>query len=360
MAPSTTDLPYSEKTTAGSQQREREVPPPTILYLSQSDLVGLGAESSHVYVDAVAEGLALHARKKTVQPLKPYLRWPDAPHIADRIIAMPCYLGGERPVAGIKWVGSREDNRRERGLPRASALIVLNDADSNYPVAIMEGALISGMRTAAVTAVAARHLALPGFSRVACIGCGPIARMQLTTLLEQFAGIERIYLYDRDVAAAVLLKSSLEALHPGIDCIIAQSAREAVGAGELVVTCTTADKPYIEYDWLRPGAFVSNVSIMDVHKEVFERADKVVVDDWEQSNREKKIIHQLVQEGRFSRQKLHAELGDLVLGTRPGREWPREIILLNAMGMAVDDLVCARCFYEKALAESAGIKLPLF
>ncbi|WP_308366753.1 MULTISPECIES: 2,3-diaminopropionate biosynthesis protein SbnB [unclassified Microbulbifer] len=331
-----------------------------MLYLSQSDLIGLGAESSQIYVDAITEGLALHARGEAVQPLKPYLRWPDAPHIADRIIAMPCYLGGERPVAGIKWVGSREANPRERGLPRASALIVLNDAHSNYPVAIMEGALISGMRTAAVTAVAARHLALPGFSSVSCIGCGPIARMQLITLLEQFSGIERVHLYDHNGAAAVSLKSSLEALRPGLDCVISQSAREAVGEGELVVTCTTADKPYIEYDWLRPGAFVSNVSIMDVHKEVFERADKVVVDDWEQSNREKKIIHQLVLEGRFSREKLHAELGELVLGTRPGREWPREIILLNAMGMAVDDLVCARRFYEKALEQSAGTKLPLF
>lgn len=361
---STATLRHSSETEPGSETSsvpgERPQPAPALLYLSQSDLAGLGAASSHVYVEAVTEGLALHARGETVQPLKPYLRWPAAPHIADRIIAMPCYLGGERPVAGIKWVGSREANPREHGLPRASALIVLNDAHTNYPIAIMEGALISGMRTAAVTAVAAKYLAAPGFSRLACIGCGPIARMQLTTLLEQFTSIERIYLYDHNTAAALTLKSTLEAVHPGVHCVVAQNAREAVGEGEVVVTCTTADKPYIEYDWLRPGAFISNVSIMDVHKEVFERADKVVVDDWEQSNREKKVIHQLVLEGRFSRERLHAELGELVLGTRPGRESAREIILLNAMGMAVDDLVCARRFYEKALAQSAGSKLPLF
>ncbi|WP_250461905.1 2,3-diaminopropionate biosynthesis protein SbnB [Microbulbifer litoralis] len=360
MAPLTVDLQQSSEAASGSRQVGRETSPPTLLYLSQSDLVGLGAESSREYVDAVTEGLVLHARHKTVQPLKPYLRWPDAPHIADRIIAMPCYLGGERPVAGIKWVGSREANPRERGLPRASALIVLNDAYSNYPVAVMEGALISGMRTAAVTAVAAKHLAAPGFSSVACIGCGPIARMQLMTLLEQFPTIAQIHLYDFDTAAAETMKGNLEALRPGLRCTVSPDAREAVGEGELVVTCTTTDKPYIEYDWLRPGAFVSNVSIMDLHKEVYERADKVVVDDWEQSNREKKIIHQLVLEGRFSREKLHAELGQLLLGSRPGREGPDEIILLNAMGMAVDDLVCARRFYEMAVERSAGTKLPLF
>ena len=108
------------------------------------------------------EAFALHARRETVQPLKPYLRWRPDGHIADRIIAMPAYVGGDRPVAGLKWIGSKHDNPARAGLERASALIVLNDPDTHYPVAVMEGALISAARTAAVTAVAARHLALAG------------------------------------------------------------------------------------------------------------------------------------------------------------------------------------------------------
>ncbi|MCP2937590.1 hypothetical protein NK983_33335, partial [Salmonella enterica subsp. enterica serovar Typhimurium] len=80
------------------------------------------------------------------------------------------------------------------GLERASAVVVLNDAQTNYPIAIMEGGLISGMRTDAITAVATRHLARHGFTDVACVGCGPIARMQMQTLLEQFPSIERLHL----------------------------------------------------------------------------------------------------------------------------------------------------------------------
>jgi 2,3-diaminopropionate biosynthesis protein SbnB len=345
---------------AGQAPQSAQAPSPSILYLSKSDLEALGASSSHVYVDAVTEGLILHAKGDTVQPLKPYLRWPAAPHIADRIIAMPCYLGGNEPVAGIKWVGSREANSREHGLPRASALIVLNDAQTNYPIAIMEGGLISGMRTAAVTAIGAGYLAHAGFSCVGCIGCGPIAQMQLTTLLEQFPSIEAIQLFDLDAAAAERMKVFIASRHPQVQCLVKQGARDAVSGADVVVTCTITEEPYIEYSWLKPGTFISNVSIMDVHKEVYERADKVVVDDWEQSNREKKIINQLVLEGRFSREQLHAELGDLVTGSRPGRESPEEIILLNAMGMAVDDLVCARRFYALALQEGAGVQLPLF
>ncbi len=331
-----------------------------LLYLSQSDLVQLGAASSQHYITAVTQGLAQHAAGSVVQPIKPYLRWPEANHIADRIIAMPCYLGGETPAAGIKWVGSREANGRKFGLPRASAVIILNDVDTNFPIAVLEGSLISGMRTAAVTAIAAKYLANPGFTSVACIGCGPIAKMQIVTLIEQFPAIENIYLFDLNPHASEQFSRHFSESYPQINFLPAASARQAVAQGDLVVTCTVTDSPYIEFDWIKPGAFVSNVSIMDLHKEVFEQANKIVVDDWDQCNREKKIINQLVLEGRFSRDQLHAELGELVIGKKTGRESQDEIIVLNAMGMAVDDIACARHFYDLAKSESVGTSLSLF
>lgn len=323
-------------------------------------MVQLGAASSQHYITAVTQGLAQHAAGSVVQPIKPYLRWPEANHIADRIIAMPCYLGGETPAAGIKWVGSREANGRKFGLPRASAVIILNDVDTNFPIAVLEGSLISGMRTAAVTAIAAKYLANPGFTSVACIGCGPIAKMQIVTLIEQFPAIENIYLFDLNPHASEQFSRHFSESYPQINFLPAASARQAVAQGDLVVTCTVTDSPYIEFDWIKPGAFVSNVSIMDLHKEVFEQANKIVVDDWDQCNREKKIINQLVLEGRFSRDQLHAELGELVVGKKTGRENQDEIIVLNAMGMAVDDIACARHFYDLAKSESVGTSLSLF
>ena len=333
---------------------------PELLYLSRGDLGSLGGTRSQPYVDAIVDGLAAHARGDYVQPLKPYLRWPGADHIADRIIAMPCYLGGEQPVAGLKWVGSRQHNPVQFGLERASAVIVLNDAETNYPIAILEGGLISGMRTAAITAVGARYLARKDFTDVACIGCGPIARMQMQTLLEQFPAIERIHLFDLSHEAAKSLGALLAESNPDVDFLGADSAESAVRAADVVVTCTVTSTPYLAFDWLKPGTFISNVSIMDVHKDVYERADKVVVDDWDQSNREKKIINQLVLEGRFSREQLHAELGEIVIGDRPGRENEDEIILLNPMGMAIDDIICARHFYRLAHERGTGTRLPLY
>jgi ornithine cyclodeaminase len=260
----------------------------------------------------------------------------------------------------VKWVGSRQHNPSRFGLERASAVVVLNDAETNYPIALMEGGLLSGMRTAAITAVATRHLARAGFTDVAGIGCGPIARMQVQTLLEQFPSIERFHLFDLSPAAADAFITEFAARFPKIEFLLAASAEAAVRVADVVVTCTVVDAPYLHFDWLKRGAFVSNISIMDVHKEVYEKADKVVVDDWEQSNREKKVINQLVLEGRFSRERLHAELGQIVVGDKPGRESEEEIILLSPMGMALDDIVCARHFYHLARERGVGTQLPLY
>ncbi|HDB3856777.1 TPA: N-[(2S)-2-amino-2-carboxyethyl]-L-glutamate dehydrogenase SbnB, partial [Staphylococcus aureus] len=114
------------------------------------------------------------------------------------------------------------------------------------------------------------------------------------------------------------------------------------------------------YDWLQKGAFISNISIMDVHKEVFIKADKVVVDDWSQCNREKKTINQLVLEGKFSKEALHAELGQLVTGDIPGREDDDEIILLNPMGMAIEDISSAYFIYQQAQQQNIGTTLNLY
>ncbi|MEU8915008.1 2,3-diaminopropionate biosynthesis protein SbnB [Streptomyces nigrescens] len=333
---------------------------PRILYLSRGDVASVGGDRSDLYVDALNDGLVQHAAGKTVQPLKPYLRVNGKEgHIADRIIAMPAHVG-EPGMSGLKWIGSKHDNPSRVGLERASAVIVLNDPATNYPVAILEGSLISASRTAAVTVLGARHLARKDFTDVALIGCGVIGTAQITALLQQFGHISTVHLYDARRAAADALAARITAEYPQVTVTVADSAEDAVRAGDVVVPCTVTDKPYIEAGWLKRGAFLSNVSIMDVHKDVFLAADKVVVDDWEQSNREKKIINQLVLEGKFSREALHAELGEILGGTRPGRETDDELIVLNPMGMAVEDIACAAEVYRRALDQGVGTWLDLY
>jgi ornithine cyclodeaminase len=333
---------------------------PRVLYLSRRDVRAVGGAQSDLYVQALRRALTAHADGDTVQPLKPYLRANGANgHIADRIIAMPAHIGNPG-VSGMKWIGSKHDNPSVAGLERASAVIVLNDPRTNYPIGILEGSLISAWRTAAVTCLAAEHLARDGFTDVAIVGCGVIGRTHVTALLEQFEQIGAIALFDARPEAARGLAELLGGLRGDVDVRIAASAEEAVRASEVVVACTLTDRPYIPLAWLAPGTFVSNVSIMDVHKDVVLGADKVVVDDWDQSNRERKLINQLVLDGSFSREQLHAELGEVVSGRRPGRERDDEIILLNPMGIAVEDIACAAEVYLRAKRQGVGTWLDLY
>jgi 2,3-diaminopropionate biosynthesis protein SbnB len=333
---------------------------PRLLYLSRSQVAELGGDHSDLYMEALQDALVLHACGKTVQPLKPYLRSAGAGgHVADRIIAMPAHVG-EPGLSGLKWIGSKHDNPVRVGRERASAVIVLNDPATNYPVAVLEGSLISSWRTAAVTALAARHLARKGFTEIALVGCGVIGRTQLTALLQQFETATQVHLFDARSKAARELADHVSATFPAVTATVAASAEEAVRAGDVVVPCTVTDSPYIRADWLKRGAFLSNVSIMDVHKEVFLTADKVVVDDWEQSNREKKVINQLVLEGKFSREQLYAELGDILSGDLSGRESDDETIVLNPMGMAVEDIACAAEVYRRAVDRRVGTWLDLY
>lgn len=332
----------------------------TMRYLSRSDVAALGGGHSDLYMAAVEEGFRSHAAGDFVQPLKPYLRSPRAPHIADRIIAMPAWIGGEQPMSGLKWIGSKHDNPARLGTERASAVIILNDPETNYPIAIMEGGLISAMRTAAVTGVATRHLARKGFAEAAIIGCGPIAERQAQMLVEQFPSVKTVRLFDLRQSAAEALAARLRDRFPRTAFDIVGSAEAAVRDCPMVITCTVTDTPYLAFDWLSKGAFLANVSIMDVERDVFLKVDKVVVDDWDQSNREKKIINLLVEAGDFSREQLHAELGEIVVGRKAGRESDDEIILLNPMGMAIDDIACAKAVFGLAEDRGLGTVLPIF
>jgi N-[(2S)-2-amino-2-carboxyethyl]-L-glutamate dehydrogenase len=153
---------------------------PRLLFLSRADIASLGGDHSELYVTALRSALIQHADGRTVQPLKLYLRAQGKDgNIADRIIAMPAHIA-EPAMSGIKWIGSKHDNPARVGMERASAVIVLNDPATNYPIAVLEGSLISAMRTAGVTCLAAQYLARTGFTDVALTGCGVIGRTQIS------------------------------------------------------------------------------------------------------------------------------------------------------------------------------------
>jgi ornithine cyclodeaminase/alanine dehydrogenase-like protein (mu-crystallin family) len=312
----------------------------TLLYLSGSDVA---AALDHVdVVGAVASALAAHGRGETILPAEAYLGWE---YDGDRLrsLSMPASLDS---TTGVKIINANPANPA-RGLPRASGLTVLFDPGSGRPLCVMEGARISCLRTAAVTAVANELLAATPVERLALIGAGALARCHLELLPRRLPQLREIRVYDREPKRARALAG----------VTVCDSAEQAIRGAGLIVTVTTTTTPYVRHDWLQPGALLVNVSLDDPLPEVFLRADKLFVDDWDLiADDEHRLLGRMLRDGRIARAE-QRELGRLLANGDPRRSHPDEIIVVNPFGLAIEDLAVAQQVYDYATASGLGTHL---
>ena len=336
-----------------------------LYYLARSDVVRACANIDVVAI--VADVLRQHAAGTTMLPEEAYLGWQASDGAAARCLAMPGGLqAGDDLTLGLKVINGCLSNP-DRGLARAQGLILLFDTDTGWPTAIMEAAFISALRTAAVTAVTARHLARPGVKRMAIIGCGTQARMHLELLPQMLPELEAVCVYD--ISPRRLKQFAIDprrvdpAEWPAI--IATDTPRDCVRGAGLVVTATTTTTGYLEYEWLSPGALVAHVSLDDVLPDVVQRADLVLVDDWKLVRQDsRRLLGRLYHAGKLrsadggycpgcspdpAARAVDATLGDVLLGNHPGRTTPDEIVLSNPFGMSVLDIAVARAVLEVAL-----------
>lgn len=294
--------------------------------------------------DGVIDAFLCHADGNFAQPLKLYLYPGGREQMATRgrQISMPAGGGPPINMVGMKWISSMPINL-ERGLPRASGILVLNDPVTGRPVALMECGVLSARRTAAVASLAVEHLAPAKSLRIAILGCSQIGSETVTAVAGLAGRVEQFRLFDlrRDRAEALAAETRARS---GIDCKIAEDVRDCVRHVDVVIAATTGAKGYLKLEWLTPPWLMVPLSLDDCEPEVMLAADKLVCDDWDQSNREEKLLHRLTQAGKLDRTDLYAEFGRIVSGRLPGREG-NENIYANFMGMALEDIgVGARLF----------------
>lgn len=305
---------------------------------------------------AVAGVLEFHARGDFEQPLKPYLRPRGREHEYEggRFIAMPAFLGGSAQIAGLKWIAGFPKNV-ERGLPRASGVVILNSTVTGRILTMMECATLSARRTAAVAALSVDHLAPPGPLRVTIIGAGPIGQ----SILEALAAgpdrrIEDVRLCDLRAERAERVAAALRGC--GLPPVrVFSSAQTAIDGANVIIPATAGSiGGYLQPDWLSPGWLIVGISLDDCAPDVLLSADRVIVDDFGQCCREEKLLHRLVKAGQFSRKNVVATLGELVAGIKPLSNPPGTRIYVNPMGLAIEDVAVAQSVYHKAVAQGIG------
>ncbi|MGH9831293.1 MAG: hypothetical protein ACREDR_49450, partial [Blastocatellia bacterium] len=249
----------------------------SILVLNGSDVLSVLEGMEERIMGSVKWAYETHQMGLSSLPHSTFLRFPESDR--NRIIALPAYLPGEHGGAGVKWVSSFPTNLN-KGIERASAVVILNSTLTGRPQAMVEGSVINAKRTAASAALAAKHLHPDrNVAAVGIVGCGQVGFEVQRFLKAAFPDIETSYIYDIDPARAEKFKAkSIKAFHD-MEFIAVKDLTEMFELTSLLVLATTAVQPHIsDFAGLRPGRTVLHVSLRDLTPELILRCDNVVDD----------------------------------------------------------------------------------
>lgn len=301
----------------------------------------------------VEKAYRLHGTGDTVNPPSYFLRFPDRPDA--RIIALPASLGGDDPVDGLKWISSFPGNL-EKGIPRASAVLVLNDPATGYPLACLESSVISAARTAASAALAADVLSRgrPRPAKIGFIGAGLIARYVHQYLAETGWTFDELGVHDRVPEYATGFRDYLEKSGTDGTATVYETSEDLIRASDLVVLTTTAGESYIgDPSWFDHHPLVLHVSLRDLSPEVIESSFNVV-DDIEHCLKASTSVHLLEQQLNH-REFIAGTLYDVLTGSL---EVPAdETVVFSPFGLGVLDLAVGQYVY--AVIEQAGNLIPI-
>lgn len=302
-------------------------------------------------IDAVERAYVAHNRENTVNPNSYFLRFPKQPR--DRIIALPAaFESGEGNVTGIKWISSFPGNL-DRGVPRASAVLVLNDSETGYPLAVMEASIISAMRTAAsaVSALRALRKARNGPQRVSFIGTGLISRYVMMMLAAAKVDIAQYTLFDLNTSYAHKFAEHVSG-NGDVPIKIASSSEEAIRAGDIIVLATTASAPHVtQVDWFDHHPLVLHLSLRDLSPEIILSADNVV-DDVEHSLQAQTSLH--LTETKVGHRNFVQYTLPGILDGGPVPASGRTVIF-SPFGMGILDLALAHLVHTSLQASQAPI-----
>jgi N-[(2S)-2-amino-2-carboxyethyl]-L-glutamate dehydrogenase len=331
------------------------------LYLDQESVLAADVLDMRRAMNVVAEAQARFAMGEVREPNKIVLRNADTAESEEqgRFNGLAASIGTPpRSAVGMKWIASFPANRR-LGKPRANALIILNCPQSGVPLAVMEGGLVSAMRTGAMTGLGVRYLAPRRTRKIGIVGAGLQSRTQILGLYTEVPDVEEIALFGREVSSAEAVAE---------DCVrrwaapvrVAQTIEEALRDADVALTVTTAQQPLMRARHIKPGALTIQLAGHECEFALIRECKKIVADDWE-TVKQRGIMTPAImsRQGLLRDEDIHANLRDLILGTKTGRESDERIHYCH-MGMGVNDVALAWAVYETARERNLGIRLLLW
>ena len=319
-----------------------------LLYLSQADVQAIGLTMAEIIAALEATFREKGEGRVEMPPKIGVHAMPDA-----FIHAMPAYIPAQK-AAGMKWVGGYPGNSK-RGVPYITGLLILNDPETGIPLAVMDCTWITAERTAAATAISAKYLARPESETIGVLGCGVQGRSNLQALQLLFP-LKKALAYDVNPNNSATYAKEMSQ-QTAIEVVAVSDPKQAVVGCDIMITAgPILRKPHatIQRGWFAEGAFASLVDFDSYwHPDALREAAKFCTDDTAQLEHYRKI-------GYFQNiPPVHADLGELVTGRKPGRQNPRERTIACNLGLALEDIPTAALIYKRALERQVGTWLTL-
>lgn len=324
-----------------------------VLWLAQEEVKSVMDMSSVMQV--VEQAFRQHGFGRVQMPPKSYLYY--TAYNGD-LRTMPAYLEEEN-ITGVKIVNVHPGNPA-RGLPTVMALIVLISPETGAPIAVMDGTYLTDVRTGAAGGIAAKYLARKDSKVIGLVGAGNQAKTQLEALCEIFEpGLVRVT--SRTKESSEQLIREMAGITP---CEIHyEDSIEKVCDCDILVTATPTRKPIVKAQWIKEGTHINAIGADAIGKEELDPEllirSKIIVDDMVQAHHSGEVNVPLSKH-YISENDIHAQLGEVIVGLKPGRTSEEEITIFDSTGLAIQDVASAHLVYERAVSNGLGMKVKMF
>jgi ornithine cyclodeaminase/alanine dehydrogenase-like protein (mu-crystallin family) len=303
-------------------------------------------------ITVMTDALMALAKGQVHLPLRMVVRPPEA---AGLMALMPAYVSGEHAAFGVKLIGVFNGNPA-LGKDSHQGAVLLLSGETGEPLALMNASAITAIRTAAVSGVATRVLARADAGDLAIIGSGVQARSHLAAMT-CVRSIRRVRVVGRNPAHAQQFVRDMRAAYPfPIDAV--DTIEAAVRGADLIVTATAATEPVLRREWITDGAHLNVVGASQPHAREVDvatmAASSLFVDRRESTINESGDYLFALRDGAIGPDHIQAEIGEVLMGAKPGRMRPDEITLFKSLGLAIEDLASAQYVYEQARQRKTG------
>jgi len=298
------------------------------------------------------------ARGQAVMPQRSVIKLADHKGI---FLSMPAYIGGDLNALGLNVVTVYPDNPAQHDLPTTLGTLMLCDPATGQVVAIMDAGYLTAVRTGAASGVATKYLARQDAEVCTVFGAGVQARKQLEAM-QLVRPLAKVYVLDLVEEARDRFAAELGG-ELGIDIEPTANAEEAVRAADLIVTASSSHEPVFAGEWLKAGTHINNIGshspdARELDTATVKRA-KFVADLKEANLAEAGDILIPIAEGAVGEDHIHASLGEIVIGQKPGRQDDEEITVFKSCGLAIQDVGTAHSVYQVAKAQGIGTEVEL-